>query len=56
MRIMKEEQNTEINISITETDHAVNLSNQSLPGRSDHVIPPTISITLDVLGYDDNIK
>ena len=32
------------------------ISDQSLTERSNDVIPPTISIALDVLGYDDNVK
>ena len=55
MRIMKEERNTEINASIGGLTMR-QISNQFLAERSDDMIPPVILITVNILGYDDNVK
>ena len=55
MRIMKEERNTEINMSIGGLTMR-QISNQYLAERSDDMIPPVILITVNILGYDDNVK
>ena len=55
MRIMKEERNTEINASIGGLTMR-QISNQFLAERSDDMIPPVTLITVNILGYDDNVK